>query len=258
MRSLAIWSVAFGVALSGSRTAVADGLSADEIAKHTLSYDAFGLESAQIKARMILMDSSGAREERAFEATTKKRDGLFESVIRFTGPSQVAGMAFLLIQHADAADEQYVYLPRLKSTRRIGTSNEREGSFMGSDFTYVDLERRDIRDASYRQLPDETIGQDSCFHLVATPNGPNSYSRIEVWIRQRDFIPLRMRMFGKDGSPEKTTFARRIRTVDGRPVIVESHTENERTHHQTDLVIDDVDVKTSPPDSAFLPAALAH
>ena len=207
---------------------------------------------------MILTDSSGAREERDFEATTRKRDGLFESVVRFTAPSQVAGMAFLLIQHANAADEQYVYLPRLRSTRRIGTSSEREGSFMGSDFTYADLERRDIRDASYRQLQEETIGQDPCFRLVATPNGPNRYSRIEIWVRQRDFIPLRMRMFSKDGSLEKTTFARRIRAVDGRPVIVESHTENERTHHQTDLVIDDVDEKSAPPDSAFLPAALAH
>src|SRR5580704_2176447 len=139
MRSTVIWSLALGLSLLRSGTAAADGPTADEIARNVLSLDAFGLESARIKARMILTDSGGAREEREFEATTRKRDGLFESVVRFTAPSQVAGMAFLLIQHANAADEQYVYLPRLKSTRRIGTSNEREGSFMGSDFTYVDL-----------------------------------------------------------------------------------------------------------------------
>jgi hypothetical protein len=258
MKTFAVSAFVLCTCATGVQGARADDISADEIARRALSYDVFGLEDARIKARLVLVDEGGAREERAFEAVTKKHDGVFESVIRFTAPPSVAGMAFLLVEHTDAADEQYVYLPRLKSTRRIGTSGEREASFMGSDFTYADLERRSIRDASYQRLADESIGQDPCFHIVATPKKQTRYSKVESWIRQRDSIVLRMRMFGMDGSPEKTTFSRRIRKVDDRSVVVESHTENERTHHQTDLVIDDIDLSAVTADSAFLPAALAH
>jgi hypothetical protein len=31
---------------------------------------------------------------------------------------------------------------------------EREGSFMGSDFSYADMERRDTRSATQKRLPD--------------------------------------------------------------------------------------------------------
>jgi hypothetical protein len=258
VKALAVWTSVLCAWLGGTGNARADDVSADEIARRALSYDAFGLDGAQVKAHFVLVDEHGTREERTFDAATKKHGGVFESVIRFTAPAQVAGMAFLFIEHPDSADEQYVYLPRLKSTRRIGSSAEREGSFMGSDFTYADLERRSVREATYSRLADEVIGQDPVFHIVAAPKGQNRYSKVEVWVRQKDFIVLRMRMFGRDGNPEKTTFSRRIRKVDDRTVVVESHTENERTHHQTDLVIDEIDLKSIAPDSAFVPAALAH
>jgi hypothetical protein len=233
---------------------------AGELARNALDHDTFGFEGTQIHARLILTDPSGQTQERAFDGISKKGDGrLVKSVIRFTAPANVAGTAFLMIQHAGAPDEQYIYLSRMKTTRRIGGTGEREGSFMGSDFSYADLERKDVRDATYARLPDEPVGKDPCFVLQSTPNpGTAAYSKVITWVRQKDWIPLRVQMFGKDGQLDKTMFTRRVRVVDGKPVVVESHTENARTHHQTDLVLDDVQFKSDLPDAAFTPAALEH
>jgi Outer membrane lipoprotein-sorting protein len=242
-------AVLLGVAaLMTPGAARADGPSADEIAKKTLEHDTFGFEGSQIKARLVL-----------FEGISKKgADNLIRSVIRFTAPATIAGTSFLMVQHQGAPDEQHIYLPRMKTTRRIGGTGEREGSFMGSDFSYADLERKDLREATYTRLPDEAIGKDGCFHIEAVPKGQSSYAKLSLWIRQRDFIPLRVQMFDKDNKLLKTTFTRRIKEVDGKPVVTETHTENAQTSHKTDLVIDEIEFKPELSDALFTPAALSH
>src|SRR5262249_46396854 len=137
-------------------------------------------------------------------------------------------------------------------------TGEREGSFMGSDFSYADLERKDLRDATYTRLGDEAVGKDACFHIEAVPKGPSAYAKLSLWIRQKDFMPLRVQMFGNDGQLLKTTFTKRIKEIDGKPVIIETHTENAKTNHKTDLVLDEVVFKSDLPDAMFTPAALSH
>ena len=252
----------FSLATLAAKDARADGTSgpsADEIAKKTLEHDTFGFEGTEIKARLVLTEADGRTQERSFEGISKKgTDSLIKSVIRFTGPATIAGTAFLMIQHNQAPDEQHIFLPRMKTTRRIGGTGEREGSFMGSDFSYADLERKDLREATYARLPDEAIGKDTCYRLEVKPTGQSSYGKVLMWIRPKDFSPLRVQMFGKDGQLAKTTFTKRIKDVDGHSVIVESHTENAKTNHKTDLILDEVAFKPDLGDALFTPAALAH
>lgn len=232
---------------------------ADAIAQRMLAHDAFGFEGAELHARLVIAESSGKSQERAFDAKSKRAsDGQVRTLLRFTAPGTIAGTAFLLIQHASGADEQYIYLPRLKTTRRVGGTAERDGSFMGSDFTYADLERKDLKQASFTKLGEESVGKDACDKLEATPKGPSPYARIEVWIRKSDALPLRIRWFGKDGQAEKTLFVRRVRTVDGHPVIAECTIENAKSGHKTDLVIEDLKFRTDIPDAELTPAALSH
>ena len=83
------------------------------------------------------------------------------------------------------------------------------------------------------------------------PTGASGYSKVLMWIRPKDFIPLRVQMFGKDGQLVKTTFTRRIKDIDGRAVIVESHTESAKNNHKTDLILDEVVFKPDLSDALF-------
>jgi uncharacterized protein len=256
-----LFAVVVTIATTATTSANADqaGPTAVALAQRFLEHDPFGFRGAKVVARLRLTEADGTLLERKFEAMSKEGTGhRLSTVVRFTAPANVAGTAFLIVEHKDGPDEEYVYLPRLKSTRRVSGTGERDASFMGSDFTYGDLERQDVREATFARLTDDNVGHDACYVLQATPRPGARYGRIVSWIRQVDYVPLRVEMFSSQGALSKTTFTRRVRVVDGTPIVAESHTENATTHHQTDLIIDDVEFRSDLPDSSFTPAALEH
>jgi hypothetical protein len=232
---------------------------AEQIADKMLAQDPFGWDEAETTVRMTLVDGQGQRKERVMDNLRRRKSGQLQSVVRFRAPQEVAGTAFLMLERAKGESEQHIYLPGLKRTRRI-VGREREGSFMGSDFSYADFERRDTRDSNQKRLPDEDLGGVKTYVLESTPKNieTSAYSKIETWVRQDNFLPLRIRFYDKSGKLLKTYYTKRIRTMEGRPVIVEAQMVNKQTGHTTELVVDNLRPRNSIPDTAFTPTALEH
>jgi len=164
-----------------------------------------------------------------------------------------------MLERDKGETEQHIYLPGLKRTRRI-VGREREGSFMGSDFSYADFERRDTRESTHKRLPDEDVGGVKTYVIESTPRkGQDSaYGKIETWVRQDNYLPLRIRFYDKEGKLMKTFYTKRIRTMEGHPVIVEAQMVNKQTGHSTELVVDNLRPRKDIPDTAFTPTALEH
>ena len=61
----------------------------------------------------------------------------------FLSPADVKDTGFLTYDYDEEGrdDDQWLYLPALKKTKRIA-SGDKSGSFMGSDFTYADMTDR--------------------------------------------------------------------------------------------------------------------
>jgi outer membrane lipoprotein-sorting protein len=234
-------------------------LSANEIVDKMLKQGLFGLDEAETIVRMGLIDASGSRTERVMENLRRRKNGQLQSVTRFRAPAEVAGTAFLMIERDKGESEQHIYLPGLKRTRRI-VGREREGSFMGSDFSYADMERRDTRYADHKRLPDEDVGGVKTYVLESIPkkDSGSTYSKIETWVRQDNFLPLRIRFYDKAGKLLKTLYTKRIKTIDGQPVIVETQMVNKQTGHTTEMVVDSLKPRKDLPDAAFTPTALEH
>jgi hypothetical protein len=232
---------------------------AADLVARSLRSELFSGGSVRMRAHLVLTEKDGKRQERTFSAWAKRdTQGLRRTLVRFEAPAAVEGIAFLMTQREREPDEQYLYLPKFKSTRRIAGAAERQGSFMGSDFSYADLERRDVRDATYEALADEPIGGKACAHVVARPKGASAYARVELWIRRDDGVPLRIAMFDADGALLKTTSTKRVRAVGGEPVVVESRTENAKSGHVTELVVDEIVRDDALDDAFFSPANLAR
>jgi hypothetical protein len=246
-------------ALVGAPALAAPTEGAADLVARSLRAEFLSGTSTRIRAHLVLGDKDGKKQDRTFSAWAKRdAQGLRRTLVRFEGPAAVEGVAFLMTQRGREPDEQYLYLPKFKSTRRIAGAAERQGSFMGSDFSYADLERRDVREATYEALPDEAIGGKACAHVVAKPKGPSAYGRVELWIRRDDAVPLRIAMYDTDGTLLKTTSTKRVRTVGGEPVVVESRTENAKNGHVTELVIDEIVRDDALDDAFFSPANLAR
>lgn len=233
-------------------------LTAEQIVDKMLKQDAFGWDEAETTVRMTLVESNGTRKDRVMENLRRRKAGLQQMVVRFRSPQDVAGTAFLMLEREGGESEQHIYLPGLKRTRRI-VGREREGSFMGSDFSYADMERSDTKSAAQKRLPDEEVSGVKTFVIESTPKpGTSSYAKIETWVRQDNYLPLRIRYYDKSGALLKTLYTKRIRNMEGRPVIVEAQMVNKKTGHSTEFVLDNLRPRKDIPDTAFTPTALEH
>jgi hypothetical protein len=189
----------------------------------------------------------------------RKHDSRVQTVVRFLNPPDVAGTAFLLLEQKDGGSDQYIYLPGLRRTRRI-VGREREGSFMGSDFTYSDLRRADAALAAHKRLADEKVGDTATVIVESIPKkeAKSPFTKIQTWVRTTDFVPLRTRFYDPKGQPLKTLYARRIGKLEGKPVVMEALMKNDQTGSSTLLVIESIERQGNLPDSAFTPTALEH
>jgi len=223
-----------------------------EILGRLLDADPWGLGGAIVTAHVKLTDKGGSERELSFSARSRRYDASFsKSVVRFTAPADLAGAGFLQIQKRTGDDERYLFLPELKRSRRI-SGNLRGNSFMGTDFSFADLDRRDLRDSTAKRLPDETIGTFACFRIDATPSRSDSpYSRLELWIRMDNALPLKMNMYDSSNALFKTFTAQEVRRVSGHWYVTKSKMVDHLHNHETQLVMDSVVFSDDIPEDEF-------
>jgi len=239
--------------------ALADDLTAEAIAEKAFEQEFMALSTGVAQVNMTLVNKRGKKRERRISSKTAKVDGLRHTLIRFLSPADVQGTSFLLIEQKDADDDQYLYLPALKRTRRIAGS-QKSGSFMGSDFSYADMESRDVADSTWKRHADEKIGPADCYHVEATPKKPDDedYARTEHWIHKQTSLPLRIRFFGKKGGKlAKTLFVEEFKKIDGRWLVTKARMKNEKKGSSTLIVMESIDLKADVPASELTVEALS-
>ncbi len=97
------------------------------------------IASLNATVNLSITEKNGATRNRTISMTTKSfPDGLEKRFIRFMEPADVRGTSMLVVDNKNQADEMWIYLPALKKTRRI-VSSEKGKSFMSSEFTNADM-----------------------------------------------------------------------------------------------------------------------
>ncbi len=139
---------------------------------------------------MILMDENGGENIREMdikmlEVTTPNEGD--KSLVTFSKPRDVQGTVLLTYAHVTVPDEQWLFLPALKRTKRISSSNK-TGAFMGSEFAYEDMIPKDIDKYNYRFIREEACEQLTCFVVESQPKYEDSgYQRLLVWIDKTEY-----------------------------------------------------------------------
>lgn len=129
-----------------------------------------------------------------------------KTLVRYTHPFDLRHSGYLVINNADRADDQFVYL---NSRRRVRRVNLRGEAVMGSDFSFEDVIPREIEDARYDRLPDEIHDGVPSYVIEITP-GPASnseYSKLRSWIDKQRPIVLRTLYWDQNGVQNKELLA---------------------------------------------------
>jgi hypothetical protein len=238
--------VQFGLVAAVSMTVLTAGAStetpsAQEIIAKVLDTDPFGLAGTALTAHLTLKDKTGATSTLAFSGRSMRYDPPFsKSIVRFTAPPDLAGAGFLQIQNRAGDDDRFLFLPELKRSRRISGAL-RSSSFMGTDFAFADLDRRDFREAGLTSQPDAEVGKYVCYRVDIAPKRSDSpYAKLEAWIRKDNFLPLKLQQYDHAGVLSKTFAAQEVRRIDGQWFVTKSRMLDHAHAHTTDLVIDAV------------------
>ena len=222
-----------------------------EIAEN--AHDRYNGDSSATKTKMILINDKGQEKEREIKSATKDYGDLSKSMIRFISPADVKGTGFLIWENADRDDDQFLYLPALKQDPRRIASSEKNSRFMGTEFTYEDMEARKVEKDDHTLLREEELDGYNCYVLESVPNeGEESqYGKFISWIRSDIWVPLKIEFYDENSELLKILTVKELEEIDGIWTTTESEMDNIQEGRKTILIIEEIQYNVDIPDDFF-------
>src|SRR5512138_1199617 len=123
---------------------------------------------------------------------TYQRIGSFgnsKAILRFTAPAEVKGVGLLIVNHPDRASDQWMWRPAIGRDQRIALQ-DRSTRFFGTDFSFEDLEERDVEQSDYKLIAEEPIAGAPCWKIDSTPRKTKAsqYTHSYIWIRKDNYV----------------------------------------------------------------------
>jgi hypothetical protein len=179
------------------------------------------LDGSEAVVKMTVFgDKGGQPREREITMATKLYDGgkTEKRIYRFVSPADVQGTGVLVFDYEAKADDVWIYLPALRKTRRI-VSSQRTQSFMGSEFSYGDLNIPALDDFNYALVKQESYGGEACWVVDVLPKTQEiadgeGYSKKTYWVSKDKNAVVRGLYYDKDGKPLKELIAKDIKLLD--------------------------------------------
>ena len=198
--------------------------------------------------KMILIDKRGQERTRLMRSMSKDKGEDTLSLFFFATPADVKNTGFLSYDYddADRDDDQWLYLPALKKTKRIA-GGEKSGSFMGSDFTYADMSSPPLDRYSYTLLKEDEVDGVPVWLVEAVPNAKESketgYTKSISFVRKDNHMVIRQVIWVKKGKRLKYMNVDKLESIEGIWVATElsmSTRKGKKTLHKTRIQLSNV------------------
>jgi hypothetical protein len=208
---------------------------------------------------LTIHGNSGGDRERSLQIFDKRgANDEDKSLTFFLAPSEVKGTAFLQIRHPGKEDEQLLYLPELKRSRRI-VAQAKDGSFMGTDFSFRDLEiLAEIRDwteadAASSLGTGEDVDGHACWAIALVPAASKDagYPKIVLFLDKEQLVTRKVVFYDASGAAVKTLVQTDVKNVGAIPTAYHLVMETPAKQSKTTVVLSDVKYDTGLADDFF-------
>ncbi len=166
-----------------------------------------GFSTSTVELTMTLADPSGRTTTRELRIDTREKEGEGNgdrSVTVFYSPPDVEGTALLTHSRILESDDQWLYLPALRRTKRISSANK-SGPFVGSEFSFEDIAGAELGKYSYTYLETVMDGDLELDRVECIPAYERSgYSKIHCYFDTDVFQARKFEFYDRGGQHLKT------------------------------------------------------
>lgn len=152
-----------------------------------------GFGDSKVQLKMVLRNAAGAETSRSLFIQTLEKaneDVGDRSLIVFETPADIDGTAMLSHARILEPDDQWLFLPALKRTKRISSVNK-SGPFVGSEFAFEDLTSQELNKYEYKYLRSEPCGNEVCDVVERIPRYENSGYKRQITLFDQSIHQLR-------------------------------------------------------------------
>ena len=177
-----------------------------------------GYEDQKSLCEMILIDSNGNKVKRVMSIIEMEgRNGRGNrTLVTFIKPEDIRNTKLLTFENKSGPDDQWLFLPGSKRIKRISSDNK-SGSFMGSEFSYSDLGNREVEKYRYKYLNKEKLEGVETFVIERYPLDDNmGYSKIISWVRTDSYQIIKSDFYDRKGEHLKTLFFKDFKKYHGK------------------------------------------
>ncbi|HSH51328.1 MAG TPA: outer membrane lipoprotein-sorting protein [Bacteroidales bacterium] len=156
------------------------------------SSNVIDFKSIEMASTLKIIDGKGRERVRKLITASREFDGVNKTILKFIAPADIKGTTLLIYDNETTDDDMWIYMPALRKTRRIVSSEKGKG-FMGSEFTYADMGKPNMDDFDYKILRKEIYDGKQCWVIQSTCKNEdiedeNGFSRLESWIEKGTFL----------------------------------------------------------------------
>ena len=157
-------------------------------------------ETRKADIRITLINKRGRERIREMVSVQKDFTEGTKSIMIFKTPEDVKGSGYLSWEYDESGreDDRWLYLPSLRKERRISGKSSSD-YFMGTDFTYDDMGKRDVDDDSHKLIGEEILEGNDCWIIESFPKKESGYLKKKVWVRKDIYIAVKIEYFNKTG-----------------------------------------------------------
>jgi Outer membrane lipoprotein-sorting protein len=201
---------------------------------------------------MILIDKRGKKRIRKISSFFKDKGEDTLKLMFFMHPADVKDTGFLTYDYddPDRDDDQWLFLPALRKTKRIASS-DKSGSFMGSDLNYSDMTDRNLEDYDftfYKKQKETEVRGNKVWIIESTPRNrevieETGYKKSLLFVRPDIDFVVRVVRWEESGGYVKFVDVKGLEQIDNIWVATEMHIrrkQGKQTVHQTVLRLNDV------------------
>ena len=194
-------------------TAILYGQDAKQIAAESQRRQ--NVKSQKYQGVLQVIDAKGKTTEKSWDTERAGSWGTSKLIIRFTAPAEVKGVALFVVNHPDRASDQWMWIPSIGRDRRVALQ-DRKTRFFGTDFSFEDLEERDVEQFDWNMMGEEPVDGAPCWKIESRPkkSRASQYSSNTLWIRKDNYVAARIESFAKERLVRKL-FYKNIEQVQG-------------------------------------------